>query len=136
MTDSNAKTSAKEEIGYAWNFLADLGNGRQFSLSGNFPKGLSANMMNAEVDKVRSVFDRQQAQSACRGAGEHIEKLQFDLENAMTDLFRIDEKMDKKGGPSAQERQQREAAVAYIEKLKKDIDNKKEILKKLKAEAE
>ena len=96
----------KEDIGYAWSFIADLGNGRQFQLSGNFPKGITADIMNTEVDKVRSVFDRQQAQSASRGAAEEIEQLVLRLNWAKEDLANIDAKADKKGGNSAAERQQ------------------------------
>lgn len=125
----------KEEIGYAWNFQADLGNGRQFSLSGNFSKGVGAEEMNKEVDKVRAVFDRQQAQSASRGAEEAIEVLIMRKQDAINDLVRIDEKAESKGGLSSAERQQREAAVIHIDKMSKDIEYKQGILNKLKEES-
>lgn len=124
----------KEEIGYAWNFVADLGNGRQFSLSGNFPKGIEASVMNVEVDKVRSVFDRQQAQSAYRGAEEEIQQLELRLKWATDDYERLEAKNADKS-LSASERQNREASIANIEKNKADIDFKKGILAKLKEEA-
>lgn len=135
MTDCNTTATKKEEIGYAWNFIADLGNGRQFSLSGNFPKGIAATEMNAEVDKVRSVFDRQQAQSASRGAEDEIQACIVRLKNAMDDLQRIDDKAAAKGGQTTAEKQQREAAVAHIDKMQQDIEYKKGVLEKLKAEA-
>jgi hypothetical protein len=127
-------TQDKEEIGYAWNFQADLGNGRAFSLSGNFAKGIDAAAMNAEVDKVRSVFDRQQAQSASRGAEEEIQVLALRKKSAMDDLIRIDEKSKDKG-LSAAERQQREAAVAHIDKMEQDLAYKQGVLSKLQLEA-
>jgi len=133
MTDT--MEAKKEEIGYAWNFVADLGNGRQFALSGNFPKGMDASKMNEEVDKVRSVFDRQQAKSALRGAEEEIEVCAMRLANAIEDLDRIDNKHEQKGGLSAAERQAREQAVAHVDKLQKDLEYKQSILKKLKEES-
>jgi hypothetical protein len=125
----------KEEIGYAWNFAADLGNGRQFSLSGNFPKGVDAAIMNAEVDKVRSVFDRQQAQSAMRNLDEEIEVDAITLKNLMEDLNRVDDKNKAKGSLSASERQERSNTVANIERMSQRIEHKQSILNKLKAEA-
>lgn len=134
MTDANAKLEVKTEIGYAWNFQADLGNGRTFSLSGNFIKGISANEMNSEVDKVRSVFDRQQAQSAARGAEESVEQLILRRDSAKEDLERINSKGDGRSLSSA-ERQQKEAAEVHLEKMNKDIEYKMGVLEKLKKEA-
>ncbi len=125
----------KEEIGYAWNFAADLGNGRQLSVSGNFAKGITAEGINQEVDKIRSVIDRQQAKSASRAAGEEIETLVLRLDSAKEDLAMLDEKGDAKGGLSAAERQQREAAAKHLDKMQKDIEFKKGVLEKLKTEA-
>jgi hypothetical protein len=134
MSQANEK-SENEVIGYAWNFLADLGNGRQFSLSGNFPKGLGAAAMNAEVDKVRSVFDRQQAQSASRGAEQEIEQLKLRRDAAIEDMLRINEKYTAKGHMSTAEKQQKEAAEVHLDKMNKDIAYKQGVLDKLQQEA-
>lgn len=125
----------KEEIGYAWNFVADLGNARQFSISGNFSKGVSIADMNNEVDKIRAVFDRQQAKSASLGAEMEIDQLLMRRESAGEDLAAIDKKSADKGSLSAAERQQREAAVVHLSKMDKDIEFKKGVLKKLQDEA-
>lgn len=137
MTDTAKKeaTTEKETIGYAWNFAADLGNGCQFSLSGNFPKGLSGADMSKEVDKVRRVFDRQQAKSASLGVEQEIDQLILRRDSAAEDLAMIDTKSEAKGGLSSAERQQREAAVVHLAKMDKDIAFKKEVLAKLKDEA-
>jgi hypothetical protein len=125
----------KEEVGYAWNYVADMGNGKQFSLSGNFPKGVSKADMDSAVDMISSVFNRQQAKAAAQGAGDEISQLELRLSSAIEDLQRINEKADAKNGLSAQERQQKEAAIAHVEKMQKDIDYKKGVLQKLKDEA-
>lgn len=133
MTDANIK---KEDIGYAWNFVADLGNARQLSVSGNFPKGVTAEGINSEIDKIRSVIDRQQAKSAARAVGEEIEQLVLRKDSAVEDLDMIDTKSEAKGGLSSAERQQREAAVVHIAKMGKDIEFKKSVHEKLQKEAE
>ena len=125
----------KEEIGYAWNFVADLGNGKQFSLSGNFPKGVALVDMNAEVDKVRSVFDRQQAKAACRGVADELDQLALRKQAALDDLGRVDERHDKKGGATSEERRQRELAASTIDRMTKDIEFKQGVLKKLEDES-
>lgn len=125
----------KEEIGYAFNIVADVGNGKQFSLSTNFPKNMNAIDMNAEVDKLRSVFDRQQAKSASLGAEQELSQLKLRKESAVEDLGMIDAKHDLKGGLSAAERAQREAAVVHLSRMDKDIAFKEEFLAKLKEEA-
>ena len=135
MTDVTFTKDQKEEIGYAWNFVADLGNARQLSITGNFAKGVSLDEMNAEVDKIRAILDRQQAKSASRGAEEEIQQLELRLSSAVEDYNRIEEKNSAKGSLSAAERQQKEAAVVHLEKMGKDIVYKKTVLSKLQKEA-
>ena len=130
-----AVQSGNSDLAYAWNFLADLGSSKQFSLTGSFPKGMTANDMNAEVDKIRAVFDRQQAKSAVLSLEQEIAKDQLRLNGALEDLERIDAKHEAKGGPSTQEKAQRESAVVTVTKMSQDLDHKKALLEKIKEEA-
>lgn len=125
----------KEEVGYVVNFVTDLGNGRQISITGNLPKGATKEDINVEFDKLRAPMDRQQAKSASRGAGEEIDQLILRRNSAVDDLVRIDNKSEEKGGLSSAERSQREAAVLHIDKLDKDIKFKQTILDKLNEES-
>lgn len=125
----------KEDIGTAWNLVADLGNGRQLSVMFNMATGVTKDEMNAEVDKLRSVLDRQQAKSAILGATMDVENQELRYKDAAQDLADIDAKHTAKGSLSAQERSQREVAVKTIETMKKNIDYKKGVLEKLKQEA-
>ncbi len=124
----------KADIGYAWNFAADLGNGRQFSISGNFATDTTADDINKEVDKVRGVVDRQQAKSALLSANQEIEQLEFRVASAKKDLSYIDDQQKEKGHSNAT-RQQREAAVKHIEKMEDDIIFRKDFITKLEKEA-
>lgn len=132
MTNEQTK---KDEIGSIWNLVADLGNGRQLSVSWNLPKGVTPESINTEVDKLRAVIDRQQAKSASRGAAEEIAQLELRLESATEDMDMINAKMDAKNGMTSAERQQREAAVVHLSKMKKDINFKKGVLDKILKEA-
>jgi len=124
----------KEDIGYIFGLVSDLGNGRQLSVSGNFPEGASVKSMNIEVDKLRRVVDRQQAKSASRGASDEIEVLALRKKGAIDDLTKIDAKAESRGLSSAQ-RQQREAAIAHIERMGEDIEFKQKVLNRLEEEA-
>lgn len=120
----------KEEVGYVVNFVTDLGNGRQISLTGNLAKGATKEDMNKEFDKVRGAMDRQQAQSASRGVSDEIDQVTLRYKNAVDDLANLDEK-NKNRTLSVNERSQREAAVAHVDKMKKDLEFKRGILNRL-----
>jgi hypothetical protein len=125
----------KEEIGYAWNCVCDMGNSLQLSMTGNFPKGMPFTSMSEEVDKIRAVFERQQAKSCSRSVEQEIDQLVLRHKSAIDDLERLDSKSEAKGGLSSAERSQREAAVVHIEKLGKDIEFKRGVLNKFLEEA-
>ncbi len=124
----------KSNIGYAWNFVGDLGNGKQFSISGNFQVGTTVEEMNAEVDKVNAVVNRQQAAASAIGVEQEIGQLELRRDSASKDLSMLDSKRGDKA-LSAAERQQREAAVVHLTKMDDDISYRKEFLAKLKEEA-
>lgn len=48
-------------IGYAINLTMDYGNGRQVVVSGTLPLNATVEEFNAEMDKIRTVTNRQQA---------------------------------------------------------------------------
>lgn len=121
----------KEEVGYVVNFAANIGNDQQLSVSGNLPKGATLETMNAEFDKLRAAFSRQQARSAAVGADQEIDRLVIRHKDAMDDLVKVEARADAKGGLSAQERQQRELAVSTVDRMAKDIEYKRGVHKKL-----
>jgi hypothetical protein len=130
------KTDAsKELVGYQYNFVCDIGNNRQISMTGTFPKGADLTSMNTEMDKLRAMFDRQQAKSAVLAVEHELSQLVLRHNNAIDDLVRIDGKHDAKGGPSTQDKNQREIAVTTISNMQKDLEYKQGVLEKLKEEA-
>lgn len=77
--------------GYLFQFTANMGNGMQLNVSGNFAVGATTADMNEEVDKVQAVFDRKRAQHEVELVGANIEEMErrlvsqeFDLSQAST----------------------------------------------------
>lgn len=132
---TNTIKETKPEIGYAWGLGAEIGNGCQLSVSFNMEKGVDAVNMNAQVDALVAVFNRQQAKAASIAVAQQIGEYEQKVEFAAGDLVRLNEKESAKGSLSAQERQQKEAAEAHLEKMQKDLERKKGVLEQLKDEA-
>ena len=91
--------------------------------------------MNAEIDKVRGVLERQQAKSAARSLEESVDDLVAKEKTVIDTIGKVDQKAEAKGGSSAAERQQREAALNNLEHLRSNINSKQKILQKLANEA-
>jgi hypothetical protein len=127
--------SKEKTNGYLWNIAAGLGTERQMSISGNFSIGASAAEINAEVDKIISVVNRQQAKAAAIAVKQEIDSRAVQLKSAIDDLERIDKKAETKGGPTTLERGQREAAVVHVGKLQDDLKYKTKVLEELQNEA-
>ncbi len=125
----------KEQVGFIWNFGADLGNGRSLSVGFNSALSSTKEDMDAAVDQIRAVFDRQQAKSASRGLEEELDRLAAQKKTVIDTLTRLDTKSEAKGGPSSAERQQRESVLLNLESLTTNIESKQKLLIKLKDEA-
>lgn len=130
MTDTK-----KEENGSLWNMVADIGNGRQLSVNWNGLKGATTEEISAEVDKYRSVFDKQQAKAAALAVQQEIDQRKFQLAEAKGDMARIDGELAGKGTPPTAQREQRKNAAINLDKMQRDIDFKTGVLSKLLDEA-
>ena len=125
-------TDKKDEIGSNWNLGADLGSGVSASVTWNMGKGHSKSEMNAEFDKMRLVFSRQQARSCILTCKQKIERLIVQEKSVIDTVARLDEK----GHLSVAERQQREGVLLNLESLKTTIATEYELLKEFTKEAE
>lgn len=125
----------KENIGYAVGFVADLGNGRQVSVSFNMKTGASKEEISTQFDLIRSELDRQQAKSALSGLRDDLAQRELQLEQANKDFERLEGRLGA-GKGTLQERQQREAAIVNLEALGARLQLQKGILARLEKEAE
>jgi hypothetical protein len=82
--------SEEKKIGYVFQFAANVADGMSLTISGNFAVGDSTETMNAEVDRLRSVMDRQRAKNEVPLLEAQVEEVRrrreasrFDLEQHM-----------------------------------------------------
>lgn len=80
-------TEAVKDIGYMYQFAANLADGMSLTMSGNFKVGESVEAMNVEIDRLRSVIERQRARNDLELLGAQVEDVKrrraaaaFDLE--------------------------------------------------------
>lgn len=126
--------SDAKSIGYAWDFNADLGSGRIVSVKGNFPVGATLEEMNAEMDKIRTVVDRQQAKSAIPAVETEIVQLERTVAGASRDLVSLDETNEGKK-LNYSEKQGRAGILANLQRHKDNLEAKKKYLEQLRQEA-
>ena len=90
--------SEKKEVGYVFQFAANVADGMSLTINGNFPVGAAAVDMNVEVDKIRAVFQRQRAKNNVMLIKAGLEAKQAQLRNAELDFKHqaSDSKMDKR----------------------------------------
>jgi hypothetical protein len=123
-----------KEIGYAHSFIADLGNGRQISITGNFPVGADAAMMNVEMDKLFGVGNRLQAKAALAGASDEVEQAEFRAKVAKEDIEKHATK-HKENKMTVSERTAWDRSLDNLNNLHKEIEYKKTVLERLAKEA-
>lgn len=127
--------------GYMYGFVADLGSGRQINVGGNFPIGASKEVMNAELDKLYDVLNRQQAKAAVPAIEQTIMEMEARLGAAQADFEALDARLNVKDGqtprtmPTA-EKANRDNAATTIKRMRADLEMKKKFLEKTKKEAE
>lgn len=124
----------KRTIGYAWNWSVDLGSGRMVGITGNFPIDYSADQMNAEMDKIRTVLERQQAKTAIPAVEAEIEQMLRTVEGATSDLQQLDGTSQGKTLSTA-ERQSREALISNVRRHQSNLTSKQKFLEQLRKEA-
>lgn len=76
--------------GYLFQFTANMGNGMQLNVNGNFAVGASTADMNTEVDKVKGVFDRLRAQHEVGIIEANLEEMRRQLVSQEFDLQQTD----------------------------------------------
>lgn len=117
--------------GYVFALNADIGNGRNFQVTGNFPKGVGL----AEVEKDLNLFckaiDRKQTEAAVPALEAEIEQFEANIAAQERDIAAIDKRNEGKPTPT-QEKLARENALVNINALKEKTARKKEFLTKLK----
>jgi predicted metal-dependent hydrolase len=128
------QATKKEEVGYAYNFVADIGNRQQITITGNFPVGATVEFMNKELDLVRRVHSRQQAQSALSAAKDKLEVLEERLRLTIEDNARtLTEYGDKHLSVNERDALKRVKESIYQQEI--DIESEKLLVERFAKEA-
>lgn len=61
--------------GYIFNLTADLGNGRNLTVTGNFPVDVTTAQINEELDKFTTAINRKQSQASVPGIEKKVIQL-------------------------------------------------------------
>ena len=112
------QSSNEKKVGHVYQITYDLGNGRQFSVNGNFAEGSSEDQMYQSATKVMNVAER------IRSRGE-IELLQRELKVREKALNRQKEALrhiQSKAKRTPSDENQITSYSAQIEKILEDIE--------------
>lgn len=113
-----SESSNEKKVGHVYQITYDLGNGRQFSVNGNFAEGSSEEQMYLSATKVMNVADR----IRCRG---EIELLQRELKLREKALDRQKDalrQIQAKAKRTPSDENQITSYSAQIEKIIEDIE--------------
>jgi hypothetical protein len=124
----------KKEVGYTYGIVADTGNRKQISITGNFPIGVTLDAMNAGVDLLTKVADRQQAKSAWSAAKDKLEVLEERLRLTIEDHLRVMKDYGDKH-LSTNEKQAVERTKISISQLEVDVESEKLLVERFAKEA-
>ena len=122
--------------GYVFELSANLGSERNFSIRGNFPIGASLEVMNAEMDKLVRVSDRQLSKACIASLEEDIAKHEQQLENAKSNLKLVQSKFKKYQELPATGAAEIDNAGSNVKALEAMIERKKKFLEKTRKDAE
>lgn len=92
MTTPEITMTEPRAPGYLFQFSANMGNGMQLNVSGNFAVGATTADMNEEIDKVQAVFERKRAQHEVEMVAANIEEMQRQLVSQEFDLAQTNER--------------------------------------------
>lgn len=122
---------SEKKVGHVYQITYDLGNGRQFSVNGNFAEGAAENEMYQEADKCLKVAERIRARCEIDLLSTELSTRRKYLERATEDLESILRKDRKTPGDENQITSLR----ASIKKITQDVSEGEENLAAAKARA-
>lgn len=128
-------TQETKKVENLYNFTADLGSGRVLQISGNLFAGDDVEVVNAAIDKVRFILDRQQAISAIPGAEEKVRQGKALLEALKKDKASADERFDGRKLSNKESAEKHNLEVS-LRRLTEEVASHEEHLEKLRKEAE
>ena len=125
--------SEDKKPGYIFNYIADVGAGQQFQITGNFPLDVTKTQVKAEFQLFRDVIESHRTQSAIPGLEKDIQGLELGIKQSEDAVAEIVERNQGKPMKSA-DVPAHDGALSNIRKLKLDLEERKKLLAKWKSE--
>jgi hypothetical protein len=132
------KTEEKKQTGYAFNYIADVGAGQQFQITGSFPVNVDEDTVRQEFKKFRNVIEENRRLSKIPDLKRDIGKAEDATRVAREEIAKLDAKKDslKKGERlTTQESQARVQLLAQLEHEEHLTARARKELKQLEIEA-
>lgn len=127
---------AKKELGYAFNYIADIGAGQQFQITGSFPKDVEEKTVHEEFKKFRNVAEYHRTWSGLRDLEAKVVEAERQVLNLEGTLEEIDKRQtDLKHIPN-NEKIARDQTVGGLKHWKIELEQAKAILASRKKELE
>lgn len=126
---------AEKLLGYAFNYIADIGSGQQFQITGSLPLEATREQIDAEFMKFRHNIEKQKRISLVVNLEEGIAQHERTIDGYKKQLARLD--VERGNRPVANnERGAREQIAANIENDAAMLKHKRELLAKCKKDME
>ena len=127
---------AKKELGYAFNYIADVGAGQQFQITGSFLREVTEAEIAAEFKKFRNVIEKHRSQSGLRDLQDKVNAAKKQLTSLEETMEEIDARhADKKVIPN-NEKVAREQTIAGIKHWRLEVEEAEKLLAERKQELE
>lgn len=127
---------AKKELGYAFNYIADVGAGQQFQITGSFPKDVKEEEIAAEFKKFRNVIEKHRSQSGLHDLQDKVNAANKQLKSLEETLSEIDARhADLKNIPT-NEKVAREQTITGVKHWRIEVEEAEKLLAERKQELE
>jgi len=133
-TAEEVSNDIKKDAGYAFNYIADVGNGQQFQITGSFPKDVAEDEVRKEFKKFRNVIEQHRTMSVIPNLKKGIAELELKLNGFEDMLSTVDDAFKEKSANgqvkklTPAEAAQRANLAVNIKNDRAELDHKKKVL--------
>lgn len=117
----------KRLLGYAVNYIADVGNGQQFQVTGSLPLDATLDQFKTEFNKMRDAGEQQRTRSVIPNLKEGIKKMELGIARLLDTIDTFD-KGAKNRALASNEKNQREQLLTNLKHDREELAYKKEVL--------
>ena len=126
-------TTTEAKPGYIFALQADLGNGRQLTVTGNLPIAATRQDFDTELDKICGAVERKQDEATIPALEDAIEKDVAELASHRKNIEAINAEYADKKGQDVQHARALQPATAAVDAVSQRIEARTKLVEKLKS---